>query len=1176
MNARAPIQSGDPVHYPRPTYTILAPNYRTVKRNLTLIAGSLLVLASQTTSTARESFKLVHLFDDAAEGTNKGQFLDFSTSIINNNLEVAYLGRLQAAPGIGLANNDGIWAGNLTDGNALAGREGDQAPGTPNGVKFTNLVQTSTFQINDNNSFVMRAVVQGPGVTNDNRTGIWRKDSGVGNLTLIAREGTPAPGTDGVFRSIELPAQDNTSEDRIYFKTRLSGGTVTFSDDTAIYEWSKSGGLVLLIREGDVTPVLPVGATGPGTPARYGQLLKNVTCSDDGTLIFSTNFQDLASPFLNSGLLIRAAGGPASVVMQENTPLPDATGTPTAALIAGWETYGINNSSEVILRVNLRFGFGGVAIANNEALITNAGGTPMRLLAREGDVTPEGGNTHHIFRNVFIGNASGICTGTTLSGNVDSIYSAAAGGGLVNIAKEGTPAVDTDSTYLSLSRPAMNHEGQVLYSSTLAIAATTTGTNNAGLWRTDGPGTPPADPLGLISRKGEVEDDLCGPIIAYDLNAPNQPTGGVSGSGRAINDAENLVVNLLTSVAAPIGHAVEGVYILGDDGPVFCDAPPNELRNIAVGTGPISVSWIPPTVIDDNDPPPVVVASHTPGDLFSVGVTVVTYTATDSAGQVATYRFRVIITEIRDTGKMILDPGILVENGDPAAPSHEYRIFSRVCLNDSGEVTVEGSTMGNLRGVWSNGGAGAGGPLSALAVGDESAFGGLDFQSFFDIRISDRSASSFGSSLKPGLVANNDGALFLGPGPVGLGAYESDPAPGTTGVWRQLFPQAQSQSSTDDTIFFPAFLLRGMGGIDVSNDSGIWHYDLLTATTVKVVGEGDPIVGIPDLAGLDYGHVVSRVVTGGDTQHFVYTALLSGAGITGLTNEALFRSDFGDTPELVVREGTAAPGPNDNSSQFLKSFSVEEKLARRHNGIFQSFTAEAVSPDGSELAFISRLKSQPYVDSKRDTGVWHVDAANEIKLVAREGHQAAGLAEGICFSRFDDILVDNDGWVSFRAWLRHDVALGIDSSNDGGIWTNDGGFLRWIAHEGQLAPNTDGGIVRHIPTFSQLDTGMASVLTLSPGSGDVLLSNNNCLVSGFNGLTGLMEINLREGDRFDNGNPELDWFTLFLMDHPFNPLGGSGGLLTSVQGSIDRVAFKAAFTHNSDAVLIRELSNTGP
>ena len=216
------------------------------------------------------------------------------------------------------------------------------------------------------------------------------------------------------------------------------------------------------------------------------------------------------------------------------------------------------------------------------------------------------------------------------------------------------------------------------------------------------------------------------------------------------------------------------------------------------------------------------------------------------------------------------------------------------------------------------------------------------------------------------------------------------------------------------------------------------------------------------------------------------------------------------------------------------------------------------------------------VTNVHNSGVWKVNAANELDLVAREGHQAPGFAEGVCFDRFDNILIDNDGWVWFRAYLKHDSILGIDSSNDCGIWTNDDGFMRWMAHEGQLAPNTDGGLVLRITSFSHLDGGLAATLVLSPGTGDTLFANNVCLVSGFDGITGLMEINLREGDLLDLGNTALDKFTIFTMDEPFNAVGGSGGFCTPVQGSIDRVAVKTRFTSNSNGVLIRALSDTGP
>jgi len=1153
-----------------------------MKKHSISLGVYLLAFATALPVAARENFKLIRLHDEVADGTGGKTFLDFSTAVINDPLDVAYLARLNMGGGVTNANNDGIWMDNPAGTNVIQGREADVAPGT-GGAVFTNLINASTFQINDEKVFALRATLSGVGVTNANDAGIWQSTGG-GPLTLVAREGDVAPGTGGaVFTALGLPAQDNSTDGNLFFKTRLTGAGVTVNNDTAIYGYL-SGVLTLVVREGDVTPVLAVGASGPGTTATFGQMVEEVTCSDDGTLIFTANYNGIPSPFLNSGLLIRDLGtGTITPIMQENDPLPDTAGAPTAALINGWETFGINDSDELVLRVNLRFGAGGVGIGNNEAIISDAG-TPgtLRLLAREGDVTPEGGNTHFIFRNVFIGNSSAVGIGTTVSGNVDSIYSAVPAGALINVAKEGTaaagvtsaPAPTSPADYLLMSRPAMNHDGDILFTSTLTMNAAAPAvdvTNNAGLWRTDGPGVPPSSTLGLISRKGDIEDDLCATIIAYDLNTPNQPTGGVSGSGRAINDTDNLVVNLFHSV--PLLGTMEGVYILDNLAPVFCDPPANELRNIVAGTGPIAVSWVPPTVVDDNDPAPVVVSSHMPGDLFSPGVTVVTYTATDFTGNVSTYRFRVIVTEIRDLGKIIASPGILAQNNDPAPPSFFFRTFSRVCLNSNEDVVIEGGTTTQERGVWSNGGGAPAGPLLDLAITGDTLVGATTFKTFFDPRISDRGRTSFGTKRTPAtsttdsaIVVENLGATLS------LAALEGDGAPGSTGIYRTLFPQAMSQASTKDAVFYPAHLQIGVGGVGVSGDTGIWYMDANGGGAVRVVTEGSAA----PIPGLSYGNVFSRVVTGGESEDYAYAALVSGPGVTGLNNEAMFRSTIGGSPELAVREADTAKGPNEFSSNWKKSFEIDDKLARRDTGRFQSFLAEALSPNGEQLAYHARLKLDGATTTLTNSGIWKVDAMGEHDLVVREGHQAPGFVEGVCFDRFDDILIDDDGWVTFRAWLRHDTMFGIDSSNDGGIWTNQDGFFRWVAHEGQLAPNTDGGIVLNINSFSHFRGGMAAALTLSVGTGDVLFNNNFCMVSGFDGITGLMEINLREGDQLDNGNPTLNKFTTFSMDIPYNPYGGSGGLCTPVQGGIDRMAFKASFTGNSNAVLVRPLSDVGP
>src|SRR5258705_7440252 len=79
--------------------------------------------------------------------------------------------------------------------------------------------------------------------------------------------------------------------------------------------------------------------------------------------------------------------------------------------------------------------------------------------------------------------------------------------------------------------------------------------------------------------------------------------------------------------------------------PVFTNCP----TNIAVTTNPVTcdavVNWIPPTVADNCDASPVVTSTSTPGATFGLGVTTVTYEATDAGGNKETCSFIVTVTD---------------------------------------------------------------------------------------------------------------------------------------------------------------------------------------------------------------------------------------------------------------------------------------------------------------------------------------------------------------------------------------------------------------------------------------------------------------------------------------------------------------------------------------------------
>jgi hypothetical protein len=76
--------------------------------------------------------------------------------------------------------------------------------------------------------------------------------------------------------------------------------------------------------------------------------------------------------------------------------------------------------------------------------------------------------------------------------------------------------------------------------------------------------------------------------------------------------------------------------------PIISNVPATINYTATDGVCPVQITWPTPTV-SDNCPGVVLTSNHTPGDLFPTGSTLVTYTATDAAGNVSTAGFSVNI-----------------------------------------------------------------------------------------------------------------------------------------------------------------------------------------------------------------------------------------------------------------------------------------------------------------------------------------------------------------------------------------------------------------------------------------------------------------------------------------------------------------------------------------------------
>ncbi len=98
--------------------------------------------------------------------------------------QVAFHARLQG-PGVSADDNTGIWSG-LSGGLRLTVREGMSAPGTPNGLEFSNIGEDP--EVGPQGQVLFYSELRGPGLYDWNRFGVWLADAD-GNIHLVARIG---------------------------------------------------------------------------------------------------------------------------------------------------------------------------------------------------------------------------------------------------------------------------------------------------------------------------------------------------------------------------------------------------------------------------------------------------------------------------------------------------------------------------------------------------------------------------------------------------------------------------------------------------------------------------------------------------------------------------------------------------------------------------------------------------------------------------------------------------------------------------------------------------------------------------------------------------------------------------------------------------------------------------
>lgn len=184
----------------------------------------------------------------------------------------------------------------------------------------------------------------------------------------------------------------------------------------------------------------------------------------------------------------------------------------------------------------------------------------------------------------------------------------------------------------------------------------------------------PAD--GIINAPGQYKDN-CGVVsIGYTL------TGATSGSG-TYPIPDGTVFNIGATAVTYIFEDADGnttscsfnvtVEDLVPPQTLDCPTPAPVTANLA---GCIAVvTWTPPTFTDNCPGALLLTNSHNPGQFFNLGATLITYTATDVAGNIGICTFEVVV----------------LDDQPPVAICKDIEVF----LDANGTVTVEPSQLNN-------------------------------------------------------------------------------------------------------------------------------------------------------------------------------------------------------------------------------------------------------------------------------------------------------------------------------------------------------------------------------------------------------------------------------------------------------------------------------------------------
>jgi hypothetical protein len=399
-----------------------------------------------------------------------------------------------------------------------------------------------------------------------------------------------------------------------------------------------------------------------------------------------------------------------------------------------------------------------------------------------------------------------------------------------------------------------------------------------------------------------------------------------------------------------------------------------------------------------------------------------------------------------------------------------------------------------------------------------------------------------------GVTSANDDGIWAADaaGVVSPVAMEGGEAPGTGGgAFAALGGFAVSRVGG---VALRATLRTGTGGVDASNDVGVWGPGAGGGLEL-VAREGWQAPGTA--AGTLFGGFGSSVVFGpavsasGGVAFFGVLQL--GTGDADATNRTgLWAPGEQGDLDLLLRQGDVPPGAAPGSLFIGADLPLRiddqggvafhtlyhdgefgtlvdgiwgpdgvgslQRVARRADQapgaasvptVFDKLSIPALSGDG-RVAFRADLIRVGDVTDGNDSGIWAHDVAGDLQLVAREGDPAPGLGGGVRFSGVSIPRISRAG-VAFEAALDD----GVDDAI-GSLWGADGvGGIRLLAAEGDAAPGFAGVSFLGLGDFALNDRGDVAFEAILGGDG-IDSSNDEAIVIAT--IDGRLRVLVREGE----------------------------------------------------------------